>query len=167
MTAVRPKPDRSVAGLAGEPRRLVLVVGIVGAFVLLGLAFAGWRVWDGLYVETGEAKAALAGLPYDMRFRSIPASEGLSAVIAGSATARDGTTVNFAVLLGDAGTDSRQAPIVPGAGWESASRLANATVITSPVAIRDGPPGSTETEMEVAIEDAVFDQASLRPRSDE
>jgi hypothetical protein len=123
-----------------------------------------WRVWDGLYVRASEAKDALRALPYDVRYRHVRTPAGLSATIAGQAHARDGTTLNFAVLIGSAGTDTAQLPVVPGAGGESVTGLGNATVITSAPTVSHGRRAQAETDMTLAIENAVFNRESLRPR---
>jgi hypothetical protein len=143
-------------------RRLILIV--VAAAVLLALAFGAWRIWDGHHVQPSEARNALLRLPYDLRFRSIPKPEGLSTAIAGTARAKDGTRVNFLVLIGRAGEDSPEVPVVPGAGTQTASRSANATVIVDTP--RAKPDGLSEEEvaMDLAIEDAIYDQAPLVPR---
>ena len=137
---------------------------IVAMVLILGVAFAAWRVWDGLYVRPAEARAALLRLPYEFRFRRIPTPDGLSTVIAGSARASDGVALNFAVLLGRAGQNSREVPVVPGAGRQSASVLANATVIVSSPRVTGESLSPAEIDMELAIEDAVYRQAPLRPR---
>jgi hypothetical protein len=140
------------------------VVGALAAAVALALAFAGWKVWDGLYVRASEARNAVVGLPYDFRFRRVPTPDGLSAVIAGQGRARDGTTLNFAILIGGAGTHTAQLTVVPGAGRESVIRVGNATVITSAPTVRSRRRENVETDMTLAIEDAVFDREPLRPR---
>jgi hypothetical protein len=142
-----------------------LVWGLLGV-VVLGVAFAGWKAWDGLYVRESEARNALLRLPYDLRFRRVSTPDGLSAVIAGQGRARDGTTLNFAILLGGAGTDTEQLTIVPGAGHASVTQLGNATVITNSATTGDERRKDAELDMTLAIEDAIFDRAPLRPRED-
>lgn len=88
---------RRALGTVTPRRHGWLIAAIVVMALVLAAAVAAWRVWDGLYVQPGEAKAALVRLPYELRFRRIPTPDGLTAVIAGSARGKDGTTVNFAV----------------------------------------------------------------------
>jgi hypothetical protein len=135
---------------------------VTGIILVVGLGI--WKIWDGFYVREGEAKAALMRLPYEFRFRRAPTPEGLSAVIAGRARARDGTTVNFAVLLGRAGTDTPELTIVPGAGSQSATRVGNATVITSSASATGATTNDADVELSLAIENAIFDREPLRPR---
>lgn len=155
---------RRALGTATPRRHGWLIAAIVVMALVLGVAFAAWRVWDGLYVQPGEARAALVRLPYELRFRRIPTPDGLTAVIAGSARAEDGTTVSFAVLLGGAGNNTRELPVVPGAGTQQATRLANATVIADTTRAKSAGWSTAEVDMELAIEDAIYDQAPLRPR---
>lgn len=54
--------------------------------------------------------------------------------------------------------------MVPGAGAQSASVLANATVIVSTPRVTGESLSPAEVDMEIAIEDAVYRQAPLRPR---
>jgi hypothetical protein len=116
-------------------------------------------------VRASEARNALLTLPYDFRFRRVPTPDGLSAVVAGQGRARDGTVLNFAILIGGAGTDTGELTVVPGAGRESVTTLGNATVITSAPTAHDGQLDA-ETDMALALEDAVFDREPLRPRED-
>jgi hypothetical protein len=157
-----PDPERR-RSQRSRGRHWSVLVALV-AVVTLGVAFAGWKVWDGFYVRASEARNALLRLPYDFRFRRVPTPDGLSAVIAGQGRARDGTTLNFAILIGGAGTDTGQLTVVPGAGQESVTRVGNATVITSAPVVSQGRHADAETDMTLAIEDAVFDREPLRPR---
>jgi hypothetical protein len=151
-------------GTAVRRRDGRLIVAIVVMALVLAVGFAAWRCWDGLYVQPGEARAALLRLPYELRFRRIPTPDGLNAVIAGSARAEDGTTVNFAVLLGSARDNTRELPVVAGTSIPRLSGLANATVIVDTPRVTGESWNPSEIDMELAIEDAIFDQAPLRPR---
>lgn len=152
----------SVSAARRGHRRMIAAV-LAMAFVLI-VGFAAWRIWDGLYVQPSEARNALLRLPYEFRFRRIPATDGLKTIIAGSALAHDGTRVNFAILLGHDGANARDLPVLPGAGRQTASRLANATVIVSTPRVTGEHWPSAEIRMDVAIENAIYDQAPLRPR---
>ena len=164
MAAPIPSGMRRAPGTATAHRDVRLITATVVMALVLGVAFAAWRCWDGLYVRPGEARAALVRLPYELRFRHIPTPDGLTAVIAGSARAKDGTTVNFVVLLGGARDNTRELPVVPGAGTQTATGLANATVIADTTRAKSAGWSAEEVDMELAIEDAIFDQAPLRPR---
>jgi hypothetical protein len=143
-------------------RRCGLV--LAGGLTLVA-GWSAWTVWDGLYVREGEAKAALRQLPYDIRLRHVSKPMGLRAVIAGQARARDGSTLDFAVVLGWLGKDAPGVPTALGRWPDRGVVLGNARVLAADPQTHGRLRGA-QIEIEMTIEDAIFGRAPLRPRAD-
>ena len=109
-------------------------------------------------VKEGEVVPALEKLGLDIHYRDIPEPAGVDEIVAGRAT-RNGVSLDFAILVGDAASTTDRAPVVPYMGFSSGIGFGNAFVIRNDLnAIdRDRKALKAKGRIGLEIESAVCD----------
>ena len=81
-------------------------------------------------IKEGEVGPALEKLDLDIHYRDIPEPDGIDEIVAGRAS-RNGVSVDFSILVGDAAATTDRAPVVPYVSTSLGPGFGNVMIMTS------------------------------------
>lgn len=126
-----------------------------GVVLLLALAVAGCG--GGYRVPSDKVEGAIRSLGYEVRFRDVEQPSHVKAIAGRLRDPRTGTSIDFAVVVGEGSDD---VPIVPGADASSWSGCAGAGVTSSSSGGgRDEAERDRMGSMSADLEQAIYDLA--------